>query len=46
MPQDRIAFVTGATEGIGRAIAFALGREGWHVGFCARTTEKVEALEH
>jgi len=46
MPQDRIAFVTGATEGIGRAIAFALGREGWHVGFCARTAAKVESLEH
>jgi len=46
MPHNRIAFVTGATEGIGRAIAFALGREGWHVGFCARTAEKVEALEH
>jgi 3-oxoacyl-[acyl-carrier protein] reductase len=46
MPQDRIAFVTGATEGIGRAIAFALGREGWRVGFCARTSGKVEAFEH
>ena len=31
------AFVTGATEGIGRAIAFALGRAGFAVGVCART---------
>lgn len=46
MPQDRIAFVTGATEGIGRAIAFALGREGWRVGFCARTAGRVESLGH
>jgi 3-oxoacyl-[acyl-carrier protein] reductase len=46
MPQHRIAFVTGATEGIGRAIAFALGREGWRVGFCARTAARVEALRH
>jgi 3-oxoacyl-[acyl-carrier protein] reductase len=45
MPQGRTAFVTGATEGIGRAIAFALGQEGWRVGFCARTPEKVEAME-
>jgi 3-oxoacyl-[acyl-carrier protein] reductase len=45
MPQGRIAFVTGATEGIGRAIAFALGQEGWRVGVCARTPEKVEAME-
>jgi 3-oxoacyl-[acyl-carrier protein] reductase len=45
MPQGRTAFVTGATEGIGRAIAFALGQEGWRVGFCARTSEKVAAME-
>jgi len=38
------AFVTGATEGIGRAIAFALGREGYRVGVCARTPERVAAL--
>ena len=45
MPQGRIAFVTGGTEGIGRAIALALGGEGWRVGFCARTAEKVAAME-
>lgn len=39
-----IALVTGATEGIGRAIAFALGRAGYRVGVCARTGAKVEAL--
>src|SRR5689334_13743323 len=38
------AFVTGATEGIGRATAFALGRAGWAVGVCARTEPKVGAL--
>src|SRR5690242_20426057 len=38
------AFVTGATEGIGRATAFALGRAGWAVGVCARTEPKVAAL--
>jgi len=39
-----VALVTGATEGIGRATAFALGRAGWAVGVCARTAAKVDAL--
>jgi 3-oxoacyl-[acyl-carrier protein] reductase len=34
--------VTGATEGIGRAIAFALGARGARVAVCARTPERVE----
>ncbi|MBW8771728.1 MAG: SDR family oxidoreductase [Gemmatimonadetes bacterium] len=38
------ALVTGATEGIGRAIAFTLGRAGYKVGVCARTPAKVDAL--
>ena len=37
------ALVTGATEGIGRATALALGRAGYRVGICSRSTEKVEA---
>jgi len=40
----KIAFVTGATEGIGRATALALGRAGWAVGVCARTGPRVDAL--
>jgi 3-oxoacyl-[acyl-carrier protein] reductase len=39
-----IALVTGATEGIGRATALALGRHGYAVAVTARTGEKVEAL--
>jgi 3-oxoacyl-[acyl-carrier protein] reductase len=39
-----IALVTGATLGIGRATAFALGRAGYRVGVCARTSARVEAL--
>ncbi|MGH7516963.1 MAG: SDR family oxidoreductase [Gemmatimonadales bacterium] len=38
------ALVTGATEGIGRATAFALGRAGYRVGVCARTASKLETL--
>jgi len=44
MPPPRTALVTGATEGIGRATAFALGRAGWQVGVCARTASRLEAL--
>lgn len=38
------ALVTGSTEGIGRAIAFALGKAGYKVGVCARTPAKVGSL--
>jgi 3-oxoacyl-[acyl-carrier protein] reductase len=37
------ALVTGATEGIGRATALALGRAGYRVGICSRAGDKVEA---
>src|SRR4051812_42370253 len=33
-PAERIAFVTGASKGIGRAIAIELARAGHPVGFC------------
>lgn len=38
-----LAVVTGATEGIGRAIAFALGEAGARVAICARTVRNVDA---
>lgn len=44
MPTITTALVTGATQGIGRATAFALGRAGYRVGACARTAAKVDAL--
>jgi 3-oxoacyl-[acyl-carrier protein] reductase len=44
MPPLTTAFVTGATQGIGRATAFALGRAGYAVGVCARTAARVETL--
>lgn len=43
-PSPPTALVTGATEGIGRATAFALGRAGYRVGLCARTESKVRDL--
>ena len=44
MPTGTTALVTGATHGIGRATAFALGRAGYRVGVCARTAANVEAV--
>ena len=41
---EHVALVTGATAGIGRATAFALGRAGYRVGVCARTAGHVDAL--
>ncbi len=42
MTAPRTALVTGASEGIGRATALALGRAGWQVGICARTPARVQ----
>jgi len=44
MPPPTTSLVTGATQGIGRATAFALGRAGYRVGVCARTPQAVERL--
>ena len=41
----RIAFVTGASRGIGRAAALALAREGAHVVVTARTAGALEELD-
>ena len=41
---DRIAVVTGAGRGIGRAIALSLGQQGLRVAIAARSTAELESL--
>ncbi|CAI2717229.1 SDR family NAD(P)-dependent oxidoreductase [Nitrospina watsonii] len=41
----RKVLITGAGDGIGRELALAFGKEGARVAGCARTTERLQALE-
>ena len=42
--QGKIALVTGAGKGIGKAVAIALAKEGVHIGLIARTENDLETV--
>lgn len=42
--QNKVALVTGAGKGIGKAIAIALAKEGVHVGLMARTENDLQQI--
>ena len=42
--KSKIALVTGASQGLGEAIADAFVKEGAHVAICARDSEMVELV--
>ena len=43
--EDKIALITGASRGIGRAVALRFAREGAHVFALARTMKDLESLD-
>jgi len=43
-PRNSVALVTGASSGIGRAIAIRLAKDGYRIAICARRQEKLESL--
>lgn len=45
MSQQRVAWLVGASSGIGQALAFALAADGWCVAISARRLEPLQAMQ-
>ena len=45
-PSDGIAWVTGASTGLGKALAIELANRGWRVAVSARSADKLHALKN
>jgi short-subunit dehydrogenase len=45
VPAGKLAWITGASSGIGRAVALRLAREGWRVAVSARSADKLTELQ-
>lgn len=43
-PKDGVAWITGASSGIGEAVALELARRGWTVAITARRLDRLEAI--
>lgn len=43
-PKDGVAWITGASSGIGEQLALQLAKKGWTVAVTARSADKLEAL--
>lgn len=43
---DKVVLITGASTGIGRALAFAFARRGARVALVARSADRLEAVRH
>ncbi|MBC7871897.1 MAG: SDR family oxidoreductase [Chitinophagaceae bacterium] len=41
---DKMAIITGAGQGMGRATALTFAKQGWHVGLVGRTQEKLDLV--
>ncbi len=42
--KHRVALISGASQGLGRATAFAFAQEGAHLALCARNTQALDSL--